>query len=445
MTLVESTPSPPASDTLPATAGAALIAYILVSVGSSLHGDILLLLGLPLTMAGFLVACLTATRGAGGRAGLPLAKAAMLLSAMAAVGVVATGVDNTRPWFNLATRAYFALAIVLVGVFAGSGAAGRRRTTSALVIGAIALQVAAPLGVQIRVDLWSWTQTATLALLHGVHPYTVHAPDLQRGGFDFGSTPTLYPYMPLTLLAAAPWVAWLGDYRFGVACCLPITVALLRKAGRALEVETPFVDLLTLALVLHPLGTAMTATGYMEPLLVMTAAVFFLFAVTAPRGVGEATAFLLLPALKQYVAAPVLLYLAMRGRARSVAIGLVVAAATVAPLVWWQWRSTLAGMFFFVRVPLRFRTDSDSIAALLVAMTGIEAPRSLAVLTEFVVAGVAYWRLRDRGLEGLLLASALSLLASFLVAPQAFTNYYYFAGALLLLSSLAAAQRPRPA
>ena len=49
------------------------------------------------------------------------------------------------------------------------------------------------------------------------------------------------------------------------------------------------------------------------------------------------------------------------------------------------------------------------------------------------------------GLEGLLLASALSLLGSFLVAPQAFTNYYSFAGALLLLSGLAAAGRRRAA
>src|SRR6185312_15308423 len=120
----------------------------------------------------------------------------------------------------------------LVGVFAGSGSIGRRRTTFALAAGAVALQFAAPFGIHTQVDLWSWTQTATLALLHGVHPYTVRAPDLQHGGFDFGSAPTLYPYMPLTLVAAAAPVAWLGDYRFGVACCLPITILLFRRAGR---------------------------------------------------------------------------------------------------------------------------------------------------------------------------------------------------------------------
>jgi hypothetical protein len=39
-------------------------------------------------------------------------------------------------------------------------------------------------------------------------------------------------------------------------------------------------------------------------------------------------------------------------------------------------------------------------------------------------------------LSGLLLASALSLYATFLVGWQAFVNYYYFVGALLLLAAM---------
>jgi uncharacterized membrane protein YhaH (DUF805 family) len=58
------------------------------------------------------------------------------------------------------------------------------------------------------------------------------------------------------------------------------------------------------------------------------------------------------------------------------------------------------------------------------------------VIVQFVVAAVAWWRLRDHGLSGLLLASALSLYATFLIGWQAFVNYYYFVGALLLLSGL---------
>ena len=121
--------------------------------------------------------------------------------------------------------------------------------------------------------------------------------------------------MPLTLVAAAPWVALLRDYRFGIACCLPITILLIRRAGRVLRVDDAHLDLLTVALVLHPAAPEMAGIGYLEPLLVVTAAAFVLLAATERRGgFGEATAFLLLPAIKQYVIAPVLLYVAMRGR-----------------------------------------------------------------------------------------------------------------------------------
>jgi hypothetical protein len=291
--------------------------------------------------------------------------------------------------------------------------------------------------------VWSWTDTCTRALLHGVHPYTVRAADLQRGGLDYGSTPTVYPYMPLTLLASAPWVVLTGDYRFGLACCLPATLVMLRAAGRRLAVDPAIVDVTTLALALHPVAPAITATGYVEPLMLAVLAGLFLSAAVTPRGYGEAIGFLLLAAIKQYVAAPVVLYVAMRGRPRTIALAAAVAAATVGPFLLWNWRPTVDGILSFVRTPPGFRLDSDSAAAVVRAVTGFEAPPAVPIATEFAVAALAYRRLRDRGLAGLLLASALSLLASFLVAPQAFTNYYYFAGALLVLSALAAARPAR--
>jgi hypothetical protein len=445
MTIAAATRSTIEPETIPAAAAAALSAYVLVTIGSCLRGDILLILGLPLTIAGWSVAWIAA-RSADTAPEWPTEWLTLSLSALAAVGLVAPGVDDSQPWFNITTRVYFGLAIILLGVFAGSGGIGRRRTTFALAAGAVALQFAAPFGIHTQVDLWSWTQTATLALLHGVHPYTVHAPDLQHGGFDFGSAPTVYPYMPLTLIASAPAVAWLGDYRFGIACCLPVTIFLLRRAGRALGVADAPLDLLTLALVLHPRAAALTGTGYLEPLLVLTATVFVVFAASAEdHRICEATAFMMMPAIKQYVIAPVLVFVAMRGRPRAIAVGVAVAAATVLPFAFWHWRPTIDGILFFVRAPLQFRADSDSLAALVFALTGLESPRWIAIAAQFIVAAAAYRLLRDRGLEGLLLASALSLLGSFLVAPQAFTNYYSFAGALLLLSALAAAGRRRAA
>jgi hypothetical protein len=424
---------------MPAPAAAALAAYVLVTIGSCLRGHVLLILGVPLTIAGFAVAWLPAAGAGTGRGEWPVSRIALSLSALAAVGVASPPMQGAW-WYETAERVYFGLAIVLIGVFAAADTAGRRRATNVLIAGAVALQIVAPLGIHPVVDLWSWTDTCTRALLHGVHPYTVRAADLQRGGFDYGSTPTVYPYMPLTLLASAPWVALQGDYRFGLACCLPATLVMVRAAGRRLAVDAAIVDVMTLALALHPLAPAITGTGYVEPFLVAVSAGFFLSAVIAPRGYGEAIGFLLLPAIKQYVAAPALLYAAMRGRPRTIATGAAVAAATVAPFLLWNWRPTIDGILFFARTPPAFRVDSDSAAAIAAALTGVEAPATLPIITQFAVAALACRRLRDRGLAGLLLASALSLLASFLVAPQAFTNYYYFAGALLVLSALAAAR-----
>lgn len=427
---------------MPAAAAVTLAAYILITIGSCLRGDVLFVLGVPLTFAGFIVAWIGATRERWSRPEWPIAWAALALSSLAATGLASPPTGGAG-WYEVAVRAYFGLAIVLIGVWAGAQARGRRRATTILVGGAVVLQLMTPFGVPAVVDVWSWTETCTRALLHGVHPYTVRAPDLQRGAFDYyGYTQTIYPYMPLTLLASAPWVALFGDYRIGLACCLPATVAMLRAAGRALAVDTAVVDVITLALVLHPQAHVITATGYSEPLIVATGAAFLLFAAAAPGGYGEAAAFLLLPAIKQFVAAPVILYVAMRGHVRTVGAGSAIAAATVAPFLFWNWRATIDGLLLLARAPMGLRTDADSLPALLAVLTGVEAPRLLAVVTQFVVAALVYPLLKDRGLAGLLLASAVSLLASFLMATQAFTNYYYVAGALLLFSALAAAQGP---
>jgi hypothetical protein len=439
--VIDLSPRTPARETratMPAASALIIGAYVLVTIGSCLRGDVLFLLGVPLTMAGFAVACVAATRMTWRRT-WPVASIAPWLAALAAVGLASPSLHGAT-WYDVASRAYFALAILLVGWVAGESAVRRTRAVTAIVTGAILLQVATPFGIRAVIDVWSWTDACTRALLHGIHPYTVVAPDLQQGGFDFGTTPALYPYMPVTLLVSAPWVALVGDYRLGLACCLPATIVMLRAAGRRLAVDAAVIDLVTLALVLHPMAAAITAAGYMEPVLIAVSSAFLLFAAARPAGYGEAAAFLLLPAIKQYVAAPLLLYMAMRRRPRAIAAGTAIAAATIVPFLLWRWRPTIEGMLFFIRAPLAFRVDSDSAAAMVAVMSGVKAPRALSVATQFAVAAIAWPLARDRGIAGLLLASALSMIASFLTATQAFTNYYDFAGALLLLSALASAR-----
>src|SRR5207249_1155285 len=144
---------------------------------------------------------------------------------------------------------------------------------------------------------------------------------LSGGKFDFGYTLTIYPYMPLTLLIYAPWVAVFGDFRFALAACLLATVLLVRAAGRRMRLDPRLIDAVTLAIVLHPGVPVLAGSGWTEPLLVVVAAAFVHLAVCAPTGVGQATTFFLLPALKQYFVVPALMYLAMkppRARPRAV-------------------------------------------------------------------------------------------------------------------------------
>jgi hypothetical protein len=206
-------------------------------------------------------------------------------------------------------------------------------------------------------------------------------------------------------------------------------------------VDPEFIDLLTVAFVLHPRAASLTGLGFTEPLLVLALAAFVFLSARSLDGWRQATAFFLLPSLKQYVAAPILMYVAMRPRPRAVAIGAAVAATTVVPFLMWRWPATLDGILFFVRNPLGFRIDSDSLTALVAQVTGVEAPRWIGISAQFVVGAIAFELLRHHGLSGLLLASALALLASFLLATQAFVNYYYFVGALLLFATLALARR----
>jgi hypothetical protein len=62
--------------------------------------------------------------------------------------------------------------------------------------------------------------------------------------------------------------------------------------------------------------------------------------------------------------------------------------------------------------------------------------RWASVATQMIAGGIAWARLENDGLGGLVLASALSLYATFLVGWQAFVNYYYFIGGLLILAAM---------
>ena len=420
-----------------AASRAAFVSFLLVTIGSCVGGHLRFLVGVPVTIAGVLAACVAARRVREPYAERPVDAICVLLSAMAAIGLASPSPQGSIS-YEILYRFLPASGLVAVGVLAAGSAAWRRRAVWFTVCVAVLLAVLAPAAVRNpHIDVWDWMQACGSALLHGIHPYSVRVADETAGALDFGSTPTIMPYMPLVIAAAAPWIAVLGDCRFELAACLPITIALLRAAGRRLRVDTWMIDAVTLAWVLHPRGTLMVIKSYQEPLLVAVLALFVYLSAGDEDGYGAASAFFLLPALKQYVVAPVVIYAAMRRRRPSaVVVGAAVAAATVLPFLIWNAQATVDGMLYLMRAPIGFRADSDSLAAFVAQVFDVHAGRSLAVVAQLAAGAAAWAALRRQGLGGLLLASALSLLASFLVATQAFFNYYYFAGALLLCAAL---------
>jgi hypothetical protein len=434
-------------EVLPGHAEAALVACLLVTAGSSVGGRLTLLVGVPLTLAGLMAAWIAARRTQSAATARSFSWVYFWLSANGAIAL-SVGPQYPAPVaYEIAYRAHPALGLVLIGIVAAGSQRARRRATWTAVASATALLIATPIAMPApTIDVWAVTQTSVLALLHGIHPYTVTAPDINRGLYDFGYTTTAYPYMPLDLLVNVPAVALLGDYRFGLALCFPITIALLRAAGRRLAVAEHTIDVLTLTLALQPHAAFIVAAGWIEPMMVATLAAFVYLSVDETGGTGAAIAFLLLPALKQYVVAPVLMFLAMRPRPRprAVAAGVLVAAATVVPFLVWNPQPTIAGMTAILtnmRAQAAFRTDSDSLTAFAAMLVEWRAGPWLGALAQLCAGAVAFAMLRRDRLAGLLLASGLALLTSFLLGTQAFVNYYSFAAALLLFAALAFARR----
>jgi hypothetical protein len=424
---------------VPTCAAQALTSALILSIGSSLGGYLLFILGLPLTIAAFILACRAAINWSKPDLTQDFAWITACLAAMAALGIVGPKTGGEL-WYEVVKRTFAVASIVLVGVFSSDDPAWQRRATLLAVFAGLLLFALGPIGApHPPIDVFTWTQTSVEALLHRTNPYTVMVPDVYLGRYDPGYTVSVYPYMPATLLAYAPWVSVLGDFRFALAACLALTIAVIHFIGRQLGVSKRLTYAAALAIVLHPSSPRMIESGWTEPLLVFGATLFVYFALKNPKGIGQAATFLLLPALKQYVVAPTVLYL-IRGRQtlrpRAVVVAGAIGLATVLPFLIWNWQATLSGIVFQMEAPTVPRLGSTSLVALMATTSGVYPGRWMSAIVQLVVGGIAWWRLKDHGLSGLMLASALSLYATFLVGWQAFVNYYYFVGVLLILAAI---------
>jgi hypothetical protein len=415
-----------------------MAAAAILALACLFDGAFRFVVALPLVIASLVLACRAVVSASRTDARPFPSELWMLVAAVSASGIAVPGSIGPL-WFEVVRRAFCALGVLAVGLASGDDPVWRRRAVVGTVIAATALAFLVPAAVpRPQIDVVPWTDTAVRAFLGGVHPYTVQAPDVYRGGADFGFDVQVYPYMPATLLAFAPFVATVGDFRYALAACVPATLWLLRRAGRNAGVEAPLLDAATLLTALHPTMPLVVRSGWTEPLLCVVSAAVAV-ALVERRAQLAAVGTLLLPSLKQYAIAPVLLWAFGPGRktpARAWVVAAMVAVLTALPFLMWNAPATLNGMFFQMQAPTRPRLTSISIPGLLANYSSITIPIWISAATELAIGGLLAIVGVASTVSGLFAASAVALLATFLIGWQAFVNYYVWIGLLLVLAAV---------
>ena len=240
----------------------ALRAALLLGAACAVDGRLRFLIALPLVAAALLQACRALRPGSASSLTSVPDSLWSGVAAMSALGVVAGGSGGPL-WYEVVRRGFGLFGVVVLGLVSGGSRLWRRRALGAAIGGGTLLYFITPAVVpDPQIDVVPWTETAARALLQGVHPYTVQAPDVYHGARDFGFVVRVYPYMPATLLAFAPFVATLGNFRYALAACLPLTAWLVRRVGAERGVDERLLDAATLTIVFNlrrALGGAVVA------------------------------------------------------------------------------------------------------------------------------------------------------------------------------------------
>jgi hypothetical protein len=347
---------------------------------------------------------------------------------------------------NLGLRVACAAAVVLLAVIASKPPAGVPASLAmaalALVQGGVLLSLV--LTRDARIDVVTFLTDGSRAVLHGADPYTAHYPNIYPpsqaallygpGIVGPGGMLTVgLPYPPASLVVAVP-AFLLGDVRVGALVLLLGMAVLLHRTG------SPAGRAPAVMLACAPGLLELVFFGWTEGVIL---GLFMAAAWLGARGRWLAAAAVLGLALasKQYfvVTVPCLWLLReLVGRAR-VAVLVGTAAAVTLPFVVWNfagfWRSVVQ---FQLLQP--FRTDSVSLLVWSVNTFHWPGPAVYGALPLVVglLVGVATARWMRPGVPGFLTATSLSLLATTVLSKQAFLNYYFLIGGLLVLAAWAA-------
>ena len=283
------------------------------------------------------------------------------------------------------------------------------------------------------VDVFGALSGAAGSLLHGHNPYgPVYRYYVEASpGYVFGH----FAYGPSVALIAAPG-RLLGDVRvMSVACAVAIISGLwyLARQGD----QRPEAHRVAAIAIASPLWVGMIHESWVD--VYMMAGIVWWLALRR-RHRGWATLCLAAGMMVKFTSLllllPALLW-SRRGRAE-VAVAALVSVVVMLPFALVTGVGTFVYSVFGYQLALPFRTDSLNLAAYLFRLTQLRLPTAFPLIPLALALALLAWRGRPRTEGDLALQASIVNVVAFLLAKQAFFNYY-FASLVMLLAALAGA------
>jgi hypothetical protein len=287
-----------------------------------------------------------------------------------------------------------------------------------------------------EIDCYTFQRDALKTLMRGQDPYgttqaNIYPPDEARmfygpGMVVDGRVQVGFQYPPLTLLWAAPGYL-LGDVRYSYVLAVVLSAVLCFAIY-----PNRWGFFLAAFLLWNPVGLFVESRCWTEPL-VLLGLCATLYAATRKSWWLPIAAGLFL-ASKQYnlMAVPFLGFLVVPFRWRDywglVGRAAAVAAATFAPFVLWNPRAMWHDLVLF-HLAQPFRADALSFAVL---------SRVALKVGPVLVVGFIAWSVRAGAKREAMFATGYGscLLVLFCTSKQAFSNYYFLIGMVLLLAAV---------
>lgn len=279
-----------------------------------------------------------------------------------------------------------------------------------------------------QIDVFTQFQHASAHLLQGLNPYTEPIPDTPGAG-TFGYRVVAYSYPPAGLLPMALAWATVGDVRLAGVAAEALAAVALYAIARGAGVRVA--QLLVMLLLFHPRGLYVIEQAWNEPLLVGAAGAYLYLSSRDPGSGWTALSLGAWLSLKQYLVFFAAAALFARERRRLALPALAVVLATWLPFFAWDPGAALQnGLLFQLRTA--FRPDGLTLFAPLHAAFGWTPGKGTALVVGSAVAALAIRTFGGREPAAVLYVGLLATAFAFFFGTQAFCNYFYFLGALLL-------------